>query len=144
MDTMTSTPSRTPSKGRRSRTRNSAALAFGQTTWAASWSAELPSDWHQAVVSPLDVKVHRDYEADAIRVLGRDEDGALCYSAHRYSLREPRSDDGEDFFLAPVYGEALRAWRLRDGRWLIHRVVAVGEELETARGFYSFSETAPR
>lgn len=144
MNTTNSTGCGTPSTAGHSRAKKDTTVDLDQTTWAASWSAELTSDWRDAVVSPLDVKIHRDYEADAIRVLGCDEDGALCYIAHRYSLREPRSDDGEDFFLAPVYGEALRAWRLRDGRWLIHRVVAVGEELDTARGFYSFSETAPR
>jgi hypothetical protein len=109
-----------------------------------AWCSGLPAKWRDAVVVPLEMKTHRDYEADAVRTLGRDEDGELCFSTHRYVLRELRSDDGDDFFLAPIYGEALRAWRLRDGRWLLHRIVAVGEELENARGFFALSESAPR
>lgn len=120
------------------------AMGLHEGTDEVAWHSGLPAKWLNVVVVPLDVKIHRDYEADAVRTLGRDEDGELCFITHRYVLREFRSDDGDDFFLAPIYGEALRAWRLRDGRWLLHRILAVGEELENARGFFALSESAPR
>ncbi len=119
-------------------------MGLHEGTDEVAWHSGLPAKWLNVVVVPLDVKIHRDYEADAVRTLGRDEDGELCFITHRYVLREFRSDDGDDFFLAPIYGEALRAWRLRDGRWLLHRILAVGEELENARGFFALSESAPR
>ena len=118
-------------------------LGLNKAADGALWRCGLPAKWRDAVVVPLEMKTHRDYEADAVRTLGRDEDGGLCFSTHRYVLREFRSDDGDDFFMAPIYGEALSAWRLRDGRWLLYRIVAVGEELENARGFFVLSESPP-
>lgn len=113
-------------------------------TETGRWDMFLPLEWRDMVIAPLDLITHRDYEADAKRTLGHDEDGALCFCAHRYVVREACLNDEDEFFLEPVYAESLHAWKLRDDRWLIHRKVTVGDELENARGFYAFSESPPR
>jgi hypothetical protein len=94
-------------------------------------------------VPPLSFDLFREEQLEAERVFGYDADGMACYYAHRYQLREPRSDDGEEFYAAPSYGESVVAWLLRDERWLIHRIVRVGEHGE-GQSFYSFSESMPR
>lgn len=108
------------------------------------WAQDLPPDWRAMVVAPLAVDIYRDYEADAVRLIGRDEDERPCFTAHRFVLSEPRSDDGDDFYSVVAYGEALAAWRLRDERWLIFRIVVRDGEVEHGRGFYSFGESMPR
>ncbi len=78
----------------------------------------------------------------AARILGRDEDDNACYCAHSFVLEEPVTPGCAASRLA--YAESLRAWRLRDGRWLIHRLVIRQGEQDKARGFYSLSESMPR
>lgn len=107
------------------------------------WWRNLPTEWRDMVVTPLAFDLFREADLDAERVFGYDHDGVACYYAHRYVLREPRSDDGEEFYAAPAYAESVSAWLLRDERWLIHRIVRVGEDCG-GRGFYSFSESMPR
>jgi hypothetical protein len=53
-----------------------------------------------------------------------------------------RSDDDEEFYQVVAYAELLSAWRLRDGRWLIYRLIK--REGERGSGFYSFSDRMPR
>lgn len=106
-----------------------------------TWADHLPKDWKALVVSPLAFDVFRDYEADAERTVGRDEDGTACYHAHRYVLRETRSDDDEEFYEVVAYREELAAWRLRDGRWLAWRLVAA-EEMG-GRAFFSIGQEPP-
>jgi hypothetical protein len=60
----------------------------------------------------------------ARRIVGHDIDGQPCFQAFDYRLVEPRSDDDEDFYPAVAYSESLSAWRLLDGRWLVHRRIA--------------------
>lgn len=110
-----------------------------------AWDSLLPRDWRAQAVAPVEFDVFREYEVAAERTVGRDENGAACYHAHRYVLHELRSDDDEDYYLMAVYGEALAAWRLRDGRWLSYRVVgAEGDAAEgAAHGFFSLGEEDP-
>jgi hypothetical protein len=106
------------------------------------WTARLPGDWRDAVAAPLYFRQHAEYEMAAERIQGFDEDNACCYLAHTVREQRMQSDDDEDFYLALIWREEMHAWRLRDGRWLIHRLVQTGEE--GGRAFYSFSETMPR
>ena len=106
------------------------------------WAQNLPTEWRDAAIAPLSFTTYREYELPAARTLGHDEDNRECYCKYHYVLNELRSDDGEEFYQAIVYAEALEAWLLRDGRWLIHRFVQTSEE--GGRGFFSFSETLPR
>lgn len=108
------------------------------------WLAYLPSEWREMVIAPLDFALHHEYEVAASRCLGYDVDGQTCYYAHGYALNEVRSDDDEEFYQVVVYGESVHAWRLRDDRWLIHRIVHHCGEGAPGRGFYSFSEQCPR
>jgi hypothetical protein len=49
--------------------------------------------------------------------------------AYDYRRLDVRSDDDEEYYLAIAYSESLSAWRLHDGRWLVHRrVEPLGEE----------------
>ena len=108
-------------------------------------ASEAPAvDWREQVVAPFDFTEHREYEMPASRRFGYDVDGALCYYAHSYALTESRSDNDEDFYQVVAYGETVHAWRLRDERWLTWRVVHTGDDGDTQRGFYSFSDQAPR
>lgn len=108
------------------------------------WLRFLPDEWRDMVIAPLDFQQHREYEMAAMRCFGYDVDGAACYYAHSYALNESRSDDDEDFYEVVAYGESVHAWRLRDERWLTYRVVYTGGDALPARGFYSFSDKAPR
>lgn len=107
------------------------------------WLTHLPPEWRQVVVAPLDFELHREYEADAARAIGRDEDGVPCFTAHHFVFEEARSDDDDDFYHVVAYAESLSAWRLRDGRWLIYRVIVYEGEVERGRSFYSFSDAMP-
>lgn len=107
------------------------------------WWRRLPAEWREMAVPPLSYDVFREAELEAERMFGYDPDGRVCYYAHRYVLREPRSDDGEDFYSAAAYAESVAAWLLRDERWLIHRIVRVGEDCD-GQSFYSFSDCMPR
>ena len=108
------------------------------------WRARLPPEWLSMVVSPLTLHRHREYEALAERVFGEDEDGRRCFYEHVFVLVDGRSDNDEDYYSVLTYGESVRAWRLRDERWLIHRVIRTDEAERAALGFYSFSEQCPR
>ena len=44
----------------------------------------------------------------------------------------------------PAYAGTVRAWHLRDGRWLIHRIIIHHGERARARGFFSLSPFMPR
>lgn len=108
------------------------------------WLAYLPSEWREMAIAPLDFVEHREYEVAARRCQGYDVDGNACYYAHGYVLTEPRSDDDEEFYQVVAYSETVHAWRLRDDRWLIHRIVHHCGEGAPGRGFYSFAEQCPR
>ena len=109
-----------------------------------NWRCHLPRQWREMAIAPLDFTVHRDYEIAASRCLGYDIDGQVCYYAHGYALNEARSDDDEEFYEVVAYSETVHAWRLRDDRWLIHRIVHHCGEGRPGPGFYSFAEQCPR
>ena len=109
-----------------------------------AWLAQLPDEWRDMVITPLDFVEHCEYEITARRCFGYDVDGETCYYAHGYALNESRSDDDEDFYQVVAYSETVHAWRLRDDRWLIHRVVLHGGEATPGRAFYTFAEHCPR
>jgi hypothetical protein len=108
------------------------------------WRHALPAEWRAAAVAPLNFAIHREYEIPASRTLGYDEEGVACYYRHVFFLGATRSDDDEEFYEAIVYGEEVHAWRLRDERWLIWRIVREDGDGRGNRGFYRFSEDMPR
>jgi hypothetical protein len=108
---------------------------------AIRWNEGLPAEWQDQVIAPLYFDHYRDYVMAAARILGRDEDDCACYYAHSFVLEEPVRPDSAVCSLA--YAESLRAWRLRDGRWLIHRIVIRQGEQNKGRGFYSLSDAMP-
>lgn len=109
---------------------------------ALDWRKDLPRQWYDCVVAPMSLKSHRDYEMAAERVVGRDEDDTPCYCRTRFIVTETRSEDDEEFYQVAAYAEALTAWRLNDGRWLIHRLIT--REHERGTGFYRFGDGMPR
>jgi hypothetical protein len=101
-----------------------------------AWKVLLTSEWLEQVVAPNTFRVFREYEIPARRVLGYDDAGKPCFCAHDYRLLDARSDDDEEFYQALAYGEAVTAWRLQDGRWLVHRSVEqIGDEGTTDSDF---------
>jgi hypothetical protein len=108
------------------------------------WQQGLPKEWRDMAVGPLYFKHYEEYEIQAERSVGYDEDDAPCFCSHRFELNELRSEDGEEFYETTTYAESVTGWRLRDGRWLIHRIVVCHDDCRDVRGFYSFSETMPR
>ena len=108
------------------------------------WQRGLPVEWRIAAIAPLNFSTFREYEIPASRTLGYDEEGHACYYRHSYVLGELCSDDDEEFYEHIAYGEEVEAWRLRDERWLIWRIVREDGVCRGNRGFYSFSESMPR
>ena len=108
------------------------------------WQTLLPERWRDEVVPPLSFRVYREYEVPARRVLGQDAAGEPCFCAFDYRLIDLRSDDDEELYSALSYEEKMRAWRLRDGRWLVHRrLLPYGEDGEVLSD-YSLEERMPR
>lgn len=110
---------------------------------AVDWRDDLPMAWRLHVIAPLDLECHKEYEMHAMRCLGRDEDGAICFYAHDYAIPALRSDDDETFYTVVDFGEQVRAWRLRDGRWLRYRVAVRHDDPASSRGVYTFGEDPP-
>jgi hypothetical protein len=108
------------------------------------WQKHLPPEYRALVIAPLDIRCYRDYEMTAERDVGHDEDDKPCFTAHRFGLFEPRSDDDEEFYSVLAYGESLAAWRLRDDRWLIWREIISEENCGEARSFYCLAQEMPR
>lgn len=108
------------------------------------WQAQLPTAWRTRVIRPETFRVDREYEVPARRVVGYETSGAPCFCSFDYRQVATRSDDDEDLYEVLVYAESLRAWRLHNGRWLVHRRVQPfgeeGEELTT----FGFESRMPR
>lgn len=108
------------------------------------WQALLPDCWHAHALAPHSFRVDREHEIPARRVLGLDQTGQPCYCAYDYRLLALRSDDDEELWGALSYEESLKAWRLRNGRWLVHRRLRpFGDEGDTMSSFV-FSDRMPR
>lgn len=95
-------------------------------------------------MAPIAIDRFVEYEMAASRCLGYDGDGLVCFYGHHYALEEPRSDDDEEFYRVVTAGETVRAWRLRDDRWLIYRQTHGGDDCAPRRGFFSLAEQPPR
>lgn len=110
------------------------------------WAAELPKEWARQVVAPLCFTRFRDYEILSERVVGYEDAGEEdpCYCEHYFVLTDIRSDDDETYYLSPSYWEHLVSWRLRDGRWLIHRKISCSDDCHQHQSFFSFAEDMPR
>lgn len=108
------------------------------------WRDGLPVAWRLHVIPPLSTDCHKEYEMHAVRCLGHDEDGALCFYAHDYAIPALRSDDDESYYTVVDQGERLRAWRLRDGRWLQCRTRLRHDDPTPSRPVYTFGEQPPR
>jgi hypothetical protein len=119
-------------------------LPCRKTSRDPEWQKALPVEWRDATIAPLHFKQYREYEIPASRTLGYDEEGQPCYYRHTYIISSLRSDDDEEFYESIAYGEEVQAWRLRDERWLIWRIVHEDGVCRGNRGFYSFSESMPR
>ncbi len=107
------------------------------------WKEKLPLEWQAMVIVPCEITRYQEYEITAERMIGIDEEGVRCFYAHSYVLADYRSDDDEEFYPVITYGENVRAWRLRDERWLIFRIVHTDNDCSASRGFYTFSERCP-
>jgi hypothetical protein len=53
------------------------------------------------------------------------------------------SDDDEDFYEGVTSSEKMAAWRLRDDRWRVFRLITLSD-CGTPRGFYTVSPNMPR
>lgn len=109
-----------------------------------AWRALLPRQWADQVVEPIGFDHYSDYEILSERVLGYEYEDCPCYCEHYFVLTNLRSDDDETYYLAPGYWEHLVAWRLRDGRWLIHRRISCNEDCDQHQSFFSFANEMPR
>lgn len=107
------------------------------------WRKYLPADWQDAIDEPLYFAHYSEYEISAERSLGYDADDRPCFTCHRYQLTRPHPDDDEAFYETISYSEEMAAWRLRDERWLIFRMVSNGQGT-LPRGFYVISPEMPR
>jgi len=106
---------------------------------AHNWCGYLPDAWADRVEAPLWVEEFQEYQLDAQRWVGYDADEQPCYTAHHYALPAQDASAGA----AVAYSEVLAAWRLRDERWLVFRLIGAGGAA-LPRGFYVFSPEMPR
>ena len=106
---------------------------------AHHWRGYLPDAWADRVEAPLWVEEFQEYQLDAQRWVGYDADEQPCYTAHHYALPAQDASAGA----AVAYSEMLAAWRLRDERWLVFRLIGAGGAA-LPRGFYVFSPEMPR
>jgi hypothetical protein len=106
-----------------------------------NWAERVPQLWRSLTIGPLWVDVNRDQEVEAERWVGYDEDEQPCYCRYQFQVPIGRvgGSRGEQ-----VYKEDLAAWRMRDDRWLIHRVITCQADGVTSYSFYAFSESMPR
>jgi hypothetical protein len=110
------------------------------------WSTRVPQLWRGLTIGPIWVDVNRDLDAGAERWMGYDEEESPCYCRYRFevdigSLAES-AQAGQ--VPRPGYVEDLAAWRMRDGRWLIHRIIMCHADGRKSYDFYAFSESMPR
>lgn len=108
------------------------------------WSERVPVLWRGLTVGPLWVDVFRDSQAGAERWVGYDEEEAPCYCRYRFQVDIGALGGEADGGVHPQYLEDLAAWRMRDGRWLIHRIIRCHADGDTSYSFYAFSEQMPR
>ena len=108
-----------------------------------TWDKHLPREWREAIEDPLYFAQYSEYEMVANRAVGYDADDLPCFTSHRFQLTRLASDDDEEFYELVTYSEEMAAWRLRDERWLIFRLIATNNCGEP-RGFYLFSPEMPR
>ncbi|TAK98067.1 MAG: hypothetical protein EPO09_02860 [Aquabacterium sp.] len=105
-----------------------------------NWSDRVPTLWKDLTIGPLWVDVNRDPESGAERWMGYDEDEQPCYCRYRFEVAMGTlNNEGNG-----LYREDLAAWRMRDGRWLIHRIIHSQADEKAAYAFYAFSESMPR
>lgn len=104
---------------------------------AIRWNEDLPTKWQAQIVAPLYFDHYIEYEIAAERIIGRDEDDAACFCTFSYVQAEA----GPEY---RTWAETLKAWRLRDGRWLTYRVVVRNGQLARGRGFYTLGNSMPR
>lgn len=107
------------------------------------WQRYVPAEWRDAVAPPLYFERHVEYEIKAGRILGYDAEHRICFTSHHFQLAYPASDDDEDFYEVVAYTEEMAAWRLRDERWLVFRLIGTGD-CQSPRGFYVLSPEMPR
>jgi hypothetical protein len=105
------------------------------------WMARVPLLWRSLTIGPIWVEVNRDNEVGAERWLGYDEDEQPCYCRYRFQV--PIGSLGGAGAEA-IYQEDLSAWRMRDDRWLIHRVICCQADGRASYSFYAFSTSMPR
>lgn len=103
-----------------------------------NWAARVPVLWRSLTIGPLWIDVYRDKDTQAERWIGYDEEEQPCFCRHAFQL-----DIGALAGKAG-YMEDLMAWRMRDDRWLIHRIIKCHADGRRSYAFYSFAETMPR
>ena len=104
---------------------------------AIRWSEDLPKKWQSQVVAPLYFDHYIEYQIAAERILGYDEDDTPCFC----TISHVQAEAGPD---RSTWAESLKAWRMRDGRWLIYRVIVRGGQVNRGRGFYVLGNAMPR
>lgn len=108
-----------------------------------NWAEHLPAIWREIAEAPLYFKQYSEYEMSAERTLGYDADDHPCFTSHRFMLTSLASDDDEEFYEVLTYSEEMAAWRLRDERWLVFRLISTNN-CYPSRGFYVLSPEMPR
>jgi hypothetical protein len=103
-----------------------------------NWAGRVPVQWRKLTIGPLWIEVHRDKDSHAERWVGYDEEDSPCLCRYYFQWMAGATDKHGG------HEEDLMAWRMRDGRWLIHRIIMRHATGETSYAFYAFSESMPR
>ena len=85
---------------------------------STNWSDQLPDQYRNAVVSPVEYESRSDVPAQSRKVWGFDLRGSRCFYQHEFTLSEDRFDADEFPISVDVFWERVTAWRLKSGEWV--------------------------
>jgi hypothetical protein len=82
-------------------------------------SSDLPR-YAVDVIAPVSLQLHRDAQAHASKLIGFDADGRRCFVRQLHTATADCFDIDEFPVEVALFRERHIAWRMRDGRWLLH------------------------
>lgn len=84
------------------------------------WLDELQPRYAVEVIAPVRLRLHRDAQAHASKLVGFDAEGRRCYVRQLHTATAERFDIDEFPVEVALFRQRYIAWLLRDGRWLLH------------------------
>lgn len=116
----------------------------GRDSRRCRWQDGLPERWKDCVVVPAFFWHHRDYEIQAERIVGYEDEDQPCYCEYRIDFERAKASGPAPAAEVPQYWEHVSAWRLRDGHWLMLKRLYFGATPAQEQAFFCLSAGMPR